>query len=41
MVKVDAAQTMRATVVTFPTRKRGAHSVLYVMSGIQALKAYL
>lgn len=38
---VNAAHTMNATVVEFPTRKRGAYVVLYVNSGIHALKAYL
>lgn len=32
---------MNATVVEFPTRNLGAYVVLYVNSGIHALKAYL
>lgn len=40
-VRVAAAQIISATVVVFPTKNRGAYVVLYVMSGIQALNAYL
>lgn len=38
-VNVLAAHTISATVIELPTRKRGAYSVSYERSGIQALKA--
>jgi hypothetical protein len=40
-VKVNAALTIKPTVTELPTRKRGAYVVSYVISAIQALKAYL
>jgi hypothetical protein len=40
-VKVNAALTIKPTVTELPTKKRGAYVVSYVMSAIQALKAYL
>lgn len=40
-VKVKAALTIKPTVTELPTKKRGAYVVSYVISAIQALKAYL
>lgn len=38
---VVAAQTIKATVIEFPTKNLGAYVVLYDINGIHALKAYL
>jgi hypothetical protein len=38
---VVAAQTIKATVIEFPTKNLGAYVVLYDSKGIHALNAYL